>query len=74
MPAGLEIDHAQPLNGTMAAYSQHLLVASGRADWASRIEDGVADEGVVGEEEAEGWLRLTRGVKGLLGRGGRFMD
>ncbi|KAK2784380.1 Altered inheritance of mitochondria protein 32 [Onygenales sp. PD_12] len=65
MPDGLEIDHAQNLNGTMAAYSQQVLISTGRGDWRSRIEeDGVGC----------GWGELARGLKGLVGRGGGFAD
>ncbi|KGM91758.1 uncharacterized protein PADG_12064 [Paracoccidioides brasiliensis Pb18] len=65
MPEGLEIDHAQNLNGTMAPYAQQLLISTGRVNWRSRIdEDG----------EEEGWGVLVRGLKGLLGRGGKYCD
>lgn len=65
MPEGLPIDHEHTLNGTMAAYTQQLLVCTGKRDWASRIdEDG----------ENEGWGNLLRGMKRLLGRGGPFLD
>ncbi|KAK2811805.1 hypothetical protein FQN50_001843 [Emmonsiellopsis sp. PD_5] len=65
MPEGLEIDHAQNLNGTMAAYSQQVLISTGQNDWRSRIEeDGVGC----------GWGELARGLKGLVGRGGGFAD
>jgi hypothetical protein len=65
MPEGLPIDHEHTLNGTMAAYTQQLLVCTGKRDWASRIdEDG----------ENEGWGNLLRGMKRLLGRGGPYLD
>ncbi|KAI5287741.1 hypothetical protein KEM54_005774 [Ascosphaera aggregata] len=65
MPEGLDIDRQQLLNGTMAAYSQQVLISTGRSNWTSRIEDDGVDEG---------WGELTRGLKRLLGRGGRYMD
>jgi hypothetical protein len=65
MPEGLPIDHEQALNGTMAAYTQQLLVCTGQRDWTSRIdEDG----------KNEGWGNLLRGMKRLLGRGGPYLD
>ncbi|KAJ5166467.1 uncharacterized protein N7482_005248 [Penicillium canariense] len=65
MPEGLPIDHKQPLNGTMAAYAQQLLVCTGQRDWTSRIEDDGANHG---------WGNLVRGVKQLMGRGGPYLD
>ncbi|RAL12004.1 sucrase/ferredoxin-like domain-containing protein [Aspergillus homomorphus CBS 101889] len=59
------IDHEQALNGTMAAYAQQLLVCTGQRDWTSRIED---------DGKGQNWGELVRGLKGLLGRGGRFAD
>lgn len=64
-PPGLEIDHEQDLNGTMAPYAQQVVIATGQGDWRSRIEEDGVDEG---------WGMLGRGVKGLIGRGGRFAD
>lgn len=65
MPTGLPIDHEQALNGTMAAYAQQLLVCTGQRDWTSRIEN---------DGENQGWGNLVRGLKGLLGRGGPYLD
>ncbi|OCL12929.1 hypothetical protein AOQ84DRAFT_284152 [Glonium stellatum] len=62
-PEGLEIDREQPLNGTMAAYSEQILVCTGKDDWKSKIED---EEGEHGE--------LVRQLRALLGRGGKFCD
>ncbi|PYH97505.1 sucrase/ferredoxin-like family protein Fmi1 [Aspergillus ellipticus CBS 707.79] len=59
------IDYDQPLNGTMAAYAQQLLVCTGQPDWTSRIdEDG----------QGQSWGELVRGLKRLLGRGGKYAD
>ena len=63
MPEGHPIDYDQPLNGTMAAYAQQLLVCTGQRDWTSRIEDDGKDQS---------WGELARGLKRLLGRGGPF--
>lgn len=53
------------MNGTMAGYSQQVLITTGRPDWRSRIEeDGVDKE----------WGMLGRGLKGLIGRGGKYSD
>lgn len=65
LPEGLTIDHEQALNGTMAAYAQQLLVCTGQSDWTSRIEN---------DGENKGWGNLVRGLKGLLGRGGPYLD
>lgn len=65
MPEGLPIDYEQPLNGTMAAYAQHLLICTGQRDWTSRIED---------DGKGTAWGDLARGLKQLKGRGGRFAD
>lgn len=49
----------------MAGYSQQVLISTGRSDWRSRIEeDGVDEE----------WGILGRGLKGLIGRGGKYSD
>ncbi|CAG7930770.1 unnamed protein product [Penicillium olsonii] len=65
MPRGMPIDHEQALNGTMAAYTEQLLVCTGQQDWASRIEN---------DGENQGWGNLVRGLKKLLGRGGPYLD
>lgn len=49
----------------MAAYAQQLLVCTGQPDWTSRIEN---------DGENKGWGNLVRGLKGLLGRGGPYLD
>src|ERR1700761_3988306 len=41
MPDGLDIDYKRTLNGTVAPYSDHLLIHTGTYDWPSKIE---ADE------------------------------
>lgn len=60
-PAGLDIEREQNLNGSMAAYAEHVLISTGRSDWKSRIEE---------EEDAV----LVRQLKKLLLRGGKFVD
>ncbi|KAK2764859.1 hypothetical protein FQN54_008556 [Arachnomyces sp. PD_36] len=64
-PQDLDIDYEQKLNGTMAGYSQQVLIATGQPDWRSRIEEDGVDEG---------WGMLGRGLKGLIGRGGKYSD
>lgn len=61
-PDGLEIDHAKPLNGTMAPYTEQLLVCTGQNDWPSKVEDDHGGENLVAD------------VKELIGRGGEFAD
>ena len=65
MPKGLPIDHEHALNGSMAAYAQQLLICTGQDNWTSRIED---------DGQGKGWGRLARGMKKLIGRGGRYAD
>ncbi|KAK2749426.1 Altered inheritance of mitochondria protein 32 [Myotisia sp. PD_48] len=65
MPSGIEIDHSQPLNGSMASYAQQVLISTGQRDWLSRIEDDGMDKG---------WGTLARQLKKLLGRNGKFSD
>ena len=48
----------------MPPYAQHVVVRTGKDDWASRIE----------EEEAGTGVNFARGLKELVGRGGRFFD
>ncbi|RPB00174.1 hypothetical protein L873DRAFT_1681485 [Choiromyces venosus 120613-1] len=45
LPEDLDIDRVTPLKGTMANYYRHLLVCTGRSDWASKIELDVAEPG-----------------------------
>lgn len=65
MPPGLDIDEKRNLNGTMAAYSEHIVVSTGQADWKSRIED---------EKESGPWGEVVSNMKGLLGPKGRLHD
>ncbi|KAF2648591.1 hypothetical protein K491DRAFT_549835, partial [Lophiostoma macrostomum CBS 122681] len=62
-PPDLDIDRKTPLLHTMAPYSEHVLVCTGREDWSSRIED---EEGVEGD--------FVRGLKGVVGKGGGLFD
>lgn len=62
LPNGLEIDHNKPLNGTMAPYSEQVLICTGERDWKSRIED---------ENDGD---NLAADLKELLGRGGIYSD
>ncbi|CAZ82466.1 unnamed protein product [Tuber melanosporum] len=45
LPGGLDIDRVTSLKGTMANYYRHLLVCTGRSDWASKIELDVVEPG-----------------------------
>ena len=65
LPEGLPIDHEQALNGTMAAYAQQLLICTGQRDWTSRIEE---------DGQGQSWGEMVRGLKSLLGRGGKYAD
>ncbi|RDW94316.1 hypothetical protein BP5796_00079 [Coleophoma crateriformis] len=62
LPAGLPIEHNKPLNGTMAAYAEQVLVCTGKDDWLSRIEDENSGD------------NLAADIKELMGRGGTYSD
>ncbi|OTA06237.1 hypothetical protein A9Z42_0069820 [Trichoderma parareesei] len=62
MPDGLEIDHANPLNGVMAGYAEHVVVCTGKDDWPSKIEDENSGD------------NLAADLKELFGRGGKYTD
>ena len=62
MPEGLEIDHSKPLNGTMAAYAEQVLMCTGKDDWMSRIEEENSGD------------NLAADLKELMGRGGVYSD
>jgi hypothetical protein len=62
MPDGLKIDHSKSLNGTMAAYSEQVLICTGKDDWLSRIEEENSGD------------NLAADIKELLGRGGVYSD
>ncbi|KAL4944707.1 hypothetical protein BDV06DRAFT_75347 [Aspergillus oleicola] len=65
MPEGLPLDLDHPLSGTMAAYAQQIVICTGQRDWTSRIED---------DGKGQSWGELVRGLKGLMGRGGKYAD
>src|SRR3954454_25004569 len=64
-PAGLDIERVKDLNGSMAPYSQQVLISTGKSDWSSRIEDGGA---------GTPWGDFGRQLKAMLGRGGKYSD
>ena len=64
MPEGLDIDHERRMEGTMPPYAQHVVIRTGRKDWASRIED----------EEEKHRTNLAKRLKELVGRGGKSHD
>ncbi|KAF1810018.1 Sucraseferredoxin-like protein, partial [Eremomyces bilateralis CBS 781.70] len=61
MPADLDIDHKTVMGNSVAPYSEHVLVSTGRSDWPSRIED---DESTP----------VVAALKGAFGRGGKYTD
>lgn len=65
MPGDLDIERDKNLDGTMAAYSQHILVSTGRADWQSKIED---------EKDTAPWGGVVASIKEMLGPKGRYHD
>ena len=60
-PPGLDIEREQPLDGTMAAYAEQVLISTGKSDWPSKIED---------ETDAV----FLQQMKKFLGRGGKYSD
>jgi hypothetical protein len=62
MPDGLPIEHNKPLNGTMAAYSEQVLICTGKNDWPSKIEEENSGD------------NLAADIKELMGRGGKYSD
>lgn len=63
MPVDLDIERGKDLNGTMAAYSQQILVSTGLADWKSKIED---------EKDTAPWGGVVAQIKEMLGPKGRY--
>ena len=53
----------------MPPYAQHVVIRTGRNDWSSKIED---EPDMVGGDI--GGVNFARGLKGLVGRGGKFHD
>ncbi|KAL6708320.1 hypothetical protein ACN47E_003244 [Coniothyrium glycines] len=62
-PVDLDIDHKTPLLNTMAAYSEQVIICTGKQDWVSNIEQ---EEGATGH--------FVRGLKGVIGKGGSGFD
>lgn len=65
MPPDLDIDMEKKLNGSIAAYSEHVIVSTGQADWKSRIED---------EKDTAPWGEIVASTRTLLGPKGRLHD
>jgi hypothetical protein len=63
MPPDLDIDHKTPLLNTMAAYTEQVVVCTGKDDWTSRVED---EPGSGGD--------FIRGIKSEIGKGGPAFD
>ena len=60
MPDGLDIDHSQPLLGTVPSYDRHVIFCTGKEDWTPRVED-----------ENKG-ANITKILKELMGPKGRL--
>lgn len=58
----LEIDRKKPLINTISPHAKHVVVHTGRVDWAKRIEDDVETPNIAKE------------LKALLGPKGPFYD
>lgn len=65
-PAGLDIDRTTPLSGTAANYHRHLLISTGKSDWASKIEFDA------GPAEPGGLAAKVKAVASL--KGGNLRD
>jgi hypothetical protein len=63
-PPDLDIDRTTPLLGTMPRYSKHIVISTGKHDWASRVELDPSDNELAGRLKA---LLKKRGNVGLLG-------
>jgi hypothetical protein len=61
IPAGLDIEREQNINGSMPTYAEQVLISTGKNDWTSRIED---DEGSA----------LVCQIKDFLGPKGKYSD
>ena len=57
----LDIERDKPLDGTMAAYHEHVVIPTGRVDWTSRIEE-------------DPHLPLVKELKDSLGPKGRYSN
>ena len=62
-PSDLDIDRKTPLLNTMAPYTEQVLLATGKEDWTSNLED---DEGATAD--------FVKGLKGVIGKGGEAFD
>ncbi|ORY04870.1 Sucrase/ferredoxin-like-domain-containing protein [Clohesyomyces aquaticus] len=62
-PSDLDIDRKSSLLNTVPKYATHVVICSEKDDWTSRIEDEATLEGDV-----------VRGLKGLIGKGGKYFD
>lgn len=65
MPPDLDIETSKDLNGTMAAYSEQIVISTSQADWKSRIED---------EKDTAPWGSVVSEIKTMLGPKGRYHD
>jgi hypothetical protein len=62
-PPDLDIDRTTPLLNTMAAYSQQVILCTGKSDWHSNIEQ---EDGATGE--------FVKGMKSVIGKGAAGFD
>ena len=63
-PSDLDVDRVTSLANSVPSYSQHIVIATGKNDWASKIE--------LEPEEADGGDNVAAELKRLLGRGGKL--
>lgn len=62
-PPDLDIDRKTPLLNTMAPYTEQVLLATGKEDWTSNLED---DSGPTAD--------FVKGLKSIIGKGGEAFD
>lgn len=62
-PPDLDIDRKTPLLNTMAPYTEQVLLATGKEDWTSNLED---DSGLTAD--------FVKGLKSIIGKGGEAFD
>ena len=77
MPQGLDIDYKRPLHGLIPAYAHHVVIATGKDDWSSKIEDEEGGENLANylkELVGAGKSGKIQRLNAAVGMGGEFYD
>lgn len=64
-PQDLDIEKDKDINGTMAPYTEHVIVSTGHRDWKRKVED---------EKDVPGWGEFIYSLKKAVGLRGEFHD